>query len=72
MKLRFFTVPRLDGAEESQELNRFLATNRVLMVERHFVSDGSRSAWAVCVSDLDRSGRPAPEHGKRVGSRSPV
>ena len=64
MKLRFFAVPMLDGEEESQELNRFLATNRVLMVERHFVSDGSRSAWAICVSYLDRGGRPAPEQDK--------
>ena len=69
MKLRFFAVPMLDGEEESQELNRFLATNRVLMVERHFVSDGSSSAWAICVSYLDRSGRPAPELGKRVDYR---
>jgi superfamily II DNA helicase RecQ len=59
----------LDGEEESQELNRFLATNRVLMVERHFVSDGSSSVWAICVSYLDRSGRPAPELGKRVDYR---
>ena len=50
MKLRFFAVPMLDGDEETQELNRFLSTNRVLQVERHFVSDGSRSAWAICVS----------------------
>ena len=71
MKLRFFAVPMLDGDEESQELNRFLATNRVLLVERHFVSDGPRSAWAVCVSYLDRGGRPAPEQGqgKRVDYR---
>jgi hypothetical protein len=61
----------LDGDEESQELNRFLSTNRVLQVERHFVSDGSRSAWAVCVSYLDRGGRPAHEQGqgKRVDYR---
>jgi len=69
VKLRFFAVPMLDGEEESQELNRFLATNRVLVVERHFVSDGSSSAWAICVSYLDRSGRPAPELGKRVDYR---
>ena len=61
----------LDGDEESQELNRFLSTNRVLQVERHFVSDGPRSAWAICVGYLDRGARPAPEHGqgKRVDYR---
>jgi hypothetical protein len=64
VKLRFFTVPMLDGEEESQELNRFLATNRVLLVERHFVCDGPRSAWAICVSYLDRGGRPAPDQGQ--------
>jgi len=71
VKFRFFVVPMLDGDEESQELNRFLATNRVLLVERHFVSDGPRSAWAICVSYLDRGGRPAPEQGqgKRVDYR---
>ncbi|MDR3638326.1 MAG: HRDC domain-containing protein [Isosphaeraceae bacterium] len=67
--MRFFTVPMLDGEEESQELNRFLATHRVLTVERHFVSDGLRSAWAICVSHLDRGGRPASEQGKRVDFR---
>ena len=71
MKLRFFAVPMLDGDEESQELNRFLATNRVVTVERHFVADGPQSAWAICVGYLDRGGRPAPEQGqaKRVDYR---
>ena len=59
----------LDGDEESQELNRFLSTNRVLLVERHFVSNSPRSAWAVCVSYLGRGGRPGPEQGKRVDYR---
>ena len=71
MKLRFFAIPMLDGDEESQDLNRFLSTNRVVMVERHFVPDGPRSAWAICVGYLDRGGRPAPEQGqgKRVDYR---
>jgi len=71
VKLRFFVVPMFDGEEGSDELNRFLATNRVLLVERHFVSDGPRSAWAICVSYVDRGGRPAPEQGqgKRVDYR---
>jgi superfamily II DNA helicase RecQ len=71
MKLRFFAVPMLDGDEESQELNRFLSTTRVVMVERHFVPDGPRSAWAICVGYLDRGGRAAPQEGqgKRVDYR---
>jgi superfamily II DNA helicase RecQ len=71
VKLRFFAVPMLDGDEESQELNRFLSTNRILVVDRHFVSDGPRSGWAICVGYLDRGGRPAGEQGqgKRVDYR---
>ena len=71
MKFRFFVVPMLDGEEESRELNKFLAMNRVLQVERHFVADGPRSAWALCVSYLDRGGRAASEPGqaKRVDYR---
>ncbi len=64
MKLRFFVVPMFDGEEESRELNKFLAMNRVLLVERHFVADGPRSAWALCVSYVDRGGRAAPEPGQ--------
>jgi superfamily II DNA helicase RecQ len=71
VKLRFFAVPMFDGDQESQELNRFLSTNRVVTLERHFVADGSRSAWAICVGYLDRGGRPALEQGpgKRVDYR---
>jgi superfamily II DNA helicase RecQ len=64
VKLRFFVVPMLDGEEESRELNTFLAMNRVMLVERHFVADGPRSAWAICVSYLDRGARPAREQGQ--------
>jgi superfamily II DNA helicase RecQ len=61
----------LAGEEESREFNKFLAMNRVLLVERHFVADGPRSDWAICMSYLDRSGRAASEPGqaKRVDYR---
>ena len=72
MKLRFFVVPMLDGEEEARELNKFLAINRILQVERHFVADGPHSAWALCVSYLDRGGRAASESGqaRRVDYRA--
>jgi superfamily II DNA helicase RecQ len=71
MKLRFFAVPMLDGDQESRELNQFLSSNRIVIVERHFVDDGPRSAWAICVGYLDHGGRPAGEQGpgKRVDYR---
>lgn len=68
MRLHFATVPIHDGRAEEDELNRFLAAHRVVGIERHFVADGVRSAWAVCVAWVDaeppRAGPPRAE-GKK-------
>jgi superfamily II DNA helicase RecQ len=50
VRLHFATIPIFGGETEEAALNRFLAAHRVVGIERHFVSDGARSAWAVCVS----------------------
>ena len=50
MRQHFVTVPLYDGAAAEEELNRFLASHRVIGIERHFVADGPRSVWALCVS----------------------
>ncbi len=50
MRLHFFTVPIHDDGTASQVLNRFLAANRVIDVERHLIPDGSRSVWVFCVT----------------------
>lgn len=49
MQLRFFTIP-LAGGEPAAELNQFLASQRVLAVDRQLAQDGNTSLWAVCVS----------------------
>jgi superfamily II DNA helicase RecQ len=74
MQLRFFAVPVLGGEEIARELNQFLSTERVIMVERTLVADGSRSLWAVCVGYADRGARtgpgsPASGSGQRVDYR---
>src|SRR6185436_11993097 len=33
-----------------EELNQFLASHRVIAVDRQLVMDGPRSAWAICVT----------------------
>jgi superfamily II DNA helicase RecQ len=50
MRLTFARVVVEDSGPAEAELNRFLATHRVLAIERHLVADGSRTAWAVCVT----------------------
>jgi hypothetical protein len=50
MRLHFVTVPNHGSAAAEEELNQFLATHRVLAVDRQLVADGPRSAWAICVT----------------------
>jgi len=69
MKLRFFVIPMQQGPAAADDLNAFLSTHRVLAVDRHFVTDGSNSSWAVCVSYLDSGARPALEKRGRVDYR---
>lgn len=71
MQLRFFTVP-IHGSEAiSEELNRFLASQRILVVERHLVQDGGASAWAVCVAfePAGEGGRPPTTRRGKVDYR---
>lgn len=65
MRLHFVTVPIHDSEAAEEELNRFLATHRVIAVERHLVVDGARSAWAVCVTWVE--GARAEGDGAKKG-----
>lgn len=55
MRLKFFAVPIQNDAQATDELNAFLASHRVLSVERQLIHDGSQSFWAVCVTYSDDS-----------------
>ncbi len=50
MRLHFVRIPIEDSGPGEAELNRFLATHRILAVDRHLAVDGSRSAWAICIT----------------------
>ncbi|MCP3915088.1 MAG: hypothetical protein GY711_06005 [bacterium] len=50
MRYAFFTIPLHDHAQATEELNRFLATHRVVRSEPHLVPDPSGSVWSVCVT----------------------
>jgi superfamily II DNA helicase RecQ len=67
MQLRFFLVPVAAADEAAAELNRFLASHRILAIERQFITDGPNSAWTICVSfdDNGTTGTPRPGTGKR-------
>ncbi|HMQ11878.1 MAG TPA: HRDC domain-containing protein [Candidatus Competibacter phosphatis] len=60
MKYRFFHVPALDSAAETEVLNRFLAERRIVAVDRQFVADGGNSFWAFSVAYRDGASASDP------------
>jgi hypothetical protein len=53
MAYRVFTLPVRDPGAAETELNGFLASHRVLSVDRRFVEEGERSFWSFCVEFVD-------------------
>ncbi len=65
MRLHFVTVP-IHGSEAAEEdLNQFLATHRVIAVDRQLVVDGPRSAWAICVTYVVAGASDAADANKK-------
>ncbi len=60
VKYRFFRIPAHGGVDE-EELNRLLSTQRITFVDRQFVSIGTESFWALCVSFLDANVSALPK-----------
>lgn len=56
MRLQFFRISLLSCRDDAVELNEFLASHRVLSVDRQLVADGSNSFWTVCVTWLEGDG----------------
>jgi superfamily II DNA helicase RecQ len=65
MPYRLFTIPILTDGNEEASMNSFLASHRVLTVERQFVSNGQNSFWCFCVDFIasNSPGNPAV-HGQ--------
>ena len=55
MGLRFFNVPVRDSENAEQELNSFLASHKVVSIDRQLVDVGLNSFWAICVDYLTSS-----------------
>ena len=55
MKIRFFWVPACHFEDAEDELNRFLAANRVLHLEKEFASREGSGGWSFCIEYLPRS-----------------
>jgi superfamily II DNA helicase RecQ len=55
MAYRFFTISIRDDGTAEAELNAFLASHRVLAVDRRWVEQGGDSFWSLCVDYADRA-----------------
>jgi hypothetical protein len=53
MIYRVFTLPVHDPGAAETALNGFLASHRVLSVDRRFALEGERSFWTFCVDFVD-------------------
>lgn len=45
-------IPHTDSGDLMAEMNRFLATHRILDVEQHFSSLGNETGWSFCIRYL--------------------
>ena len=52
MALRFFVVPVNDSGTFEQDLNGFLASHKVVSIDRRLIDQGTNSFWAICVDYL--------------------
>ena len=69
MQLKFFDIPVHQAEEAGEDLNRFLRAHRIINIERHFVSAGANSSWAICVSYVEGGVRPASTKRSKIDYR---
>lgn len=59
MAIQLFHLSISDSGLATEELNAFLASHRIVTVERRFVDQGLNSYWAFCIEYLPARGTPA-------------
>lgn len=59
VRMKFFTIPAFGGTAAAEDLDHFLASHRIVAIDKEFVQDGRGSAWAFCVSYDEPGERPA-------------
>lgn len=69
MSLHFCVVPVRGSVTAEQELNRFLASHKILSVDRKLVDAGDNSFWAICVDYLSPTSDSATRNSNLTRSR---
>lgn len=55
MQIRIFNIPLTDSGDSMNELNRFLASCKVLEIEQRFYQNEKGGCWSFCVRYLNSS-----------------
>lgn len=55
VQYKIISVPIIDTEKEENELNDFLRTNKIVHVEKQFMSEGRSSCWTFCISYIAQS-----------------
>ncbi len=69
MRIKCFAIPALTPEAAAEEVSKFLASHRILTVDREFIADGPASHWALCVTYLPSSNQPTPIKRPKVDYR---
>ena len=55
MQVKLFTIPLFDNEAELNEMNGFLRAQKVLTIDKQFVSVGENAYWSFCITYLQLS-----------------
>lgn len=55
MQMKLFTIPLFDNEAELNEMNGFLRAQKVLTIDKQFVSVGENAYWSFCITYLQLS-----------------
>jgi superfamily II DNA helicase RecQ len=67
MKMKFFWIPALDSSNAEDELNTFLASHRIVHLDKAFTQAEGCLGWSICVQWMPGEGKsalPTPSRSK--------
>ena len=71
MAIQIIRIPVSAPKGATDELNRLLATSRVVSLEKHWVEQGDNSYWAVWVEYIEKERKPGgAEESKELGGKA--
>ena len=57
MRIKIFTIPVFGDEAAAIDLDKFVASHRIISIDRQFINDGTNSTWSIFVSYIDSGER---------------